>query len=36
VNTVNVLIITVEKQWLDDETVCQILPRLKEFICEKV
>lgn len=35
-NTVNVLIITVEKQWLDDETVCQILPRLKEFICEKV
>lgn len=26
-NTVNVLIVTVEKQWADVETVCQVLPR---------
>lgn len=35
VNTVNVWIITVEKQWVDGETVCQALPRLKECIWEK-
>lgn len=35
-NTVNVLIVTVEKQWADVETVCQVLPEsLQECICEK-
>lgn len=26
-NTINVLTVTVEKQWADVETVCQVLPR---------